>query len=336
LTNQGDIVTTDGTTKSALAIGTSQYTLSSTGSAVTWNKMYTTNNVFYVATNGLDDVTTNGKTWDQPFKTISYAASIVQNGLAYTAQSSLLSTNKEFLVQEMYYGTLTNGSLQFSGNNSVAITANTNNLSLGTGNYTAECWVRYGTIPASGNCIFGKWNDTSGLEYMLNGGGSNNLVWVTRNTAAGFSANITFSAPSINAWHHIAAVNNGGTVTIYVDGVSTATASVSGTQNTNSGAPFEVGNRNNNSTYGYTGLISNLRIVAGTAVYTGAFTPSTNPLTAITNTQLLLNTLQGTSYLLDASTNNYTLTNNASVSSSTSSPVSGTIVNQTKTKTARC
>src|SRR6185503_4001981 len=35
------------------------------------------------------------------------------------------------------------------------------------------------------------------------------------------------------------------------------------------------------------GYISNLRVVNGTAVYTAAFTPSTSPLTAITNTVLL-------------------------------------------------
>jgi hypothetical protein len=39
----------------------------------------------------------------------------------------------------------------------------------------------------------------------------------------------------------------------------------------------------------FTGYQSNFRVVTGTAVYTSAFTPPTAPLTAITNTSLLLN-----------------------------------------------
>ena len=330
MVNQGDIATINGTTKSALTIGTSQYTLASSGNAVEWDKIYTTPNVFYVSTHGLDDVTTNGRTWDQPFRTIAYATNIVKEGLAYTKQANILLTNKEFLVQEMYYGTLTNGSIQFSGTNSASITANTNNLSLGTGNYTVECWVRYSTTPSTNACFFGKYNDVSGLEYLLQSSTGGNFAWITRNTSNAEAVSVAFTAPSINTWHHIAAVRNGTTVTVYVNGVSAGTGTVSGTQNTNSGAPFEIGSRNdNNATYGYSGSISNLRIVAGTAVYTAAFTAPTGPLTAITNTKLLLNTLQGTSYLLDASTNEYTLTNNGSVSSSTSTPVVGSIINQT-------
>jgi hypothetical protein len=43
----------------------------------------------------------------------------------------------------------------------------------------------------------------------------------------------------------------------------------------------------------YTGYLSILRIVKGTAVYTGNFTPPTTPLTAIANTSLLLNFTNG-------------------------------------------
>jgi len=50
------------------------------------------------------------------------------------------------------------------------------------------------------------------------------------------------------------------------------------------------------------GYISNLRIVKGTAVYTGPFVPPAAPVTAITNTQLLLN---GTNAgILDSTTTN--------------------------------
>jgi hypothetical protein len=67
------------------------------------------------------------------------------------------------------------------------------------------------------------------------------------------------------------------------------------------------------------GRISNLRIVKGTPVYTIPFTPA-GPLTAITNTQLLLNITNDANFLKDSSTNNFTVTNNGSVTSSALSP----------------
>jgi hypothetical protein len=53
------------------------------------------------------------------------------------------------------------------------------------------------------------------------------------------------------------------------------------------------------------GLFSDYRFVNGTAVYTSNFTPPTEPLTAITNTKILLGNLP---YLRDQSTSNHTIT----------------------------
>jgi hypothetical protein len=69
----------------------------------------------------------------------------------------------------------------------------------------------------------------------------------------------------------------------------------------------------------FTGYISNLRFVNGTAVYTSAFTPSTTPLTAITNTVLL--TCQSNRFR-DASTNNFAITRNGNTSVTVFSPFS--------------
>jgi len=80
------------------------------------------------------------------------------------------------------------------------------------------------------------------------------------------------------------------------------------------------------------GNLSNVRVVRGVAVYTGAFTPPTAPLTvtqgagtnisAITagQTQLLLNTVDGANFLVDSSTNAITVTNTGAVTSSALNP----------------
>ena len=110
-----------------------------------------------------------------------------------------------------------------------------------------------------------------------------------------------------NRWTHIAFVRSGSTMTFYIDGVAGGTATISGTQTGSATTnPVYIGTKDNGlASYGSTGYISNFRIVNGTAVYTGNFTPSTAPLTAITNTVLLA--CQSNRYR-DNSTNNYTLT----------------------------
>ena len=67
------------------------------------------------------------------------------------------------------------------------------------------------------------------------------------------------------------------------------------------------------------GRMSNIRIVKGTAVYTTTFTPA-GPLTAVSGTQLLLNTTNNANFLKDSSTNNFTVTNNGSVATSSLTP----------------
>ena len=145
--------------------------------------------------------------------------------------------------------------------------------------------------------------------------------------------NYRISSPStysINNWYHVAMTYNGaGTVTLWVDGVSIGTWASSGlvasSQTTQIGT-FETGENP------FIGNISNFRVVKGVAVYTGAFTPPTAPLTTTqssgtnisaitgTQTQLLLNTYQGAGFLTDASTNNFTVTNIGSVTSAALNP----------------
>ena len=84
------------------------------------------------------------------------------------------------------------------------------------------------------------------------------------------------------------------------------------------GAVFKLGKeRFLNSGGAFHGLISNYRYVNGTAVYTANFTPSTEPLTNITNTVILHHgvTNSGTT----GSVGNPT---NYSVTESTSNPFS--------------
>lgn len=116
------------------------------------------------------------------------------------------------------------------------------------------------------------------------------------------------------AWHHIAVVRNGSAWTLYVDGTSRATGTWAGSVVDIAGGP----NIGRDQFYGryFNGYISNLRVVKGTAAYTSSFTPPTQ-LFVVTNTSLLA--CQQPS-IIDASSNNFTITNNGAVTVSTFTP----------------
>ena len=77
--------------------------------------------------------------------------------------------------------------------------------------------------------------------------------------------------------------------------------------------PFYVGNYPDAGSGYINGYLSDVRVVKGTAVYTSAFTPPTAPLTAITNTKLLLNMADGQA-IDSAAQNNLTLYGTAKTS----------------------
>jgi len=93
----------------------------------------------------------------------------------------------------------------------------------------------------------------------------------------------------LNAWNHIAFVRSGSTCTMYINGQSAGTGTSNVTFTTGS-TGILVGN-DVSSEYAF-GYISDARI-ATSAVYTGAFTPPTAPLTAISGTQFLANMTNG-------------------------------------------
>jgi hypothetical protein len=140
-------------------------------------------------------------------------------------------------------------------------------------------------------------------------GVNNGTLQVYYTTNGSTDSFVTSSSFTVTAgrWYHFAFTRtSAGVYTFYVDGVATGSTTNTATIFT-SNQPLTIGNFGNFgiSTLGWKGYISNLRFVRGTVVYTGNFTPSTTPLTAITNTQLL--TCQSNRFI-DNSVNNLTFT----------------------------
>jgi len=158
-------------------------------------------------------------------------------------------------------------------------------LQFGSNPYTIEGWV-YQTSRSGTPFICGGVFSGTGLQVAIDASG---FIYVSIPGVANLAA-ATIAIP-LNAWTHFACVRSStsaGGFTYYINGVAAGTPTdannYSGTATT-----FNVATTNNSSLYVLTGYISNFRIVKGTAVYTAAFTPPTSPVTAITNTSLLLN-----------------------------------------------
>jgi len=153
---------------------------------------------------------------------------------------------------------------------------------LASGDFTVAAWLfphvdGSGYQPVithashSGNAGWGIWYQANKLQFFVNNGSP---VYITSGT---------FTA---NEWTHVAAVRTGNTIKLFINGDEDVSTSISNFNN--STTRLTIGASPNwNSTYYYTGIISNILVLKGTALYTGDFTPPTSKYTAITNTSLL-------------------------------------------------
>ena len=192
----------------------------------------------------------------------------------------------------------TGGSTVFDAGHSLKVpsTGTSNDLVIGTNDFTLEFWVNLDAIPSP--CVVYDTRENHAAGLMVNFNTSGNL-----RVYANSGYRITCDTISTGSWHHYAIVRSSGTTKVYLDGVED-NETYSDTNNYTGNTAF-IGKHITNSAV-FDGYISNLRLVVGTAVYTSNFTPQNAPLTAITNTKLL--TCQNSSgSITDASSINHSI-----------------------------
>ena len=179
---------------------------------------------------------------------------------------------------------------------------------IGSGtDYTFETWVYFGSYTTDGNVRYIFDATSTGAS-----GGSQIFLAQEANgtwTVAGLSGSaIPADYFTTNTWYHVAVSRASGTVRVFVNGVLTNSAADTTAIDTDS---FTIGARySNNYTLHAGAILSNVRFIVGTGLYTTNFTPPTTTLTAVANTKLL--TCQS-STIIDNSANNFTVNNYGSV-----------------------
>ena len=196
------------------------------------------------------------------------------------------------------------GSYSSDGSTTYLNYGNQTALHLGSGSFTVEMWL-YKNANTAYMTACGDFPSGSTNTFMILGDATGTKIGWYNGAANAFTLTSTTSL-AISTWYHVAVVRSGTTLTLYINGVSEGSTTLS--TDYNASTSFFIGQTPELTAGRYwNGYISNFRMVKGTAVYTSNFTPSTIPLTAITNTSLLLNTVSG-AYLADGSTNSFVAT----------------------------
>jgi hypothetical protein len=230
------------------------------------------------------------------------------------------------------------GSAQFlaSSNKYLSVPANSA-FTLGSNNHTIEFWM-YQTSRGAYDTpfsYFGGATQQATNNYYFNAGTV--FFGVLLGGAGSWAVQIGLGSPlpSLNEWHHYALVRNGSTFTVYVDGINRGSAtSLQNISAQGAGGLMLIGAYDNAGSTPVTGYITNFRFVNGIAVYTGNFSVPKPDLTTVqtssantsaisgTETKLLLTHSTSDTLLKDSSVNNFTVTNNNSVTWSSFSPSS--------------
>ena len=178
-----------------------------------------------------------------------------------------------------YAATDHGGSVYFDGSGDY-LQAPAASVARGTGNWTIECWAYFHSLGTT-NIIWDARTGATPTDDFLSVQSDGSFRYRSNGITVSSAGDVT-----TGVWHHIAQVLNNGTLKTYVDG--TEVASSSQTSNLSHGAALTIGGSALDNANWCNANFADFRVVVGTAVYTSAFTPPTAPLTAITNTSLLL------------------------------------------------
>jgi hypothetical protein len=210
-----------------------------------------------------------------------------------------------FAPTDAYSTSVNGGSMYFDGTGDFLSGTSNAALNAGTGAFTFETWFYVQSFPYNAT-LMNTGTQTNGLQIGRRDSGV--VDWGVAQAGVAWRL-VSTTLPTTGQWNHMVVVRDGSNnMSLFLNGVRVATTSTAFTFTQNG---FSVGSTCD-------GYFSSTRYVVGTAVYNPTLTTltvPTAPLTAITNTSLLLN---GTNAGIfdNAGKNNLETVGNAQVSTS--------------------
>ena len=226
-----------------------------------------------------------------------------------TAGTPSVQAFSPFAPASAYGVSSVGGSVYLNGSTDY-LTLGTNPSAIGTGDFTAEAWV-YLTVNQDSTLYCAE-------QFRIHVAPTS--ISITQNGVV--DINLTTTPNLLNSWNHVAWSRSGTTLRVFLNGALLTT--VTGNSTNFTAGTTRIGIESNSLISPFAGYISNLRIISGTAVYTSAFTPPTAPVTAITNTQLLVNGTNASIY--DSTAKNNIQTSNGGFLSTTQSKFGGSSI----------
>ena len=197
------------------------------------------------------------------------------------------------------YAVATNGgSGYFDGTGDYLTVPDNAAFTLGTNDFTIECWIYPTTSGALG--LFAGQSDAgiTSRSFLLQRATNSSISARVTSLGVALTINSGVSLAATNAWTHVAFVRNSTATRLYLNGVQAVSGVIAGSPVDDSTGSVGIGSYGDYTTDLFAGYISNFRLVNGTCLYPSGttFTPPTAPLTAVTNTALLLGMSNGAIY----------------------------------------